>query len=57
MSKFVAVLAWLSFFGLAWGLLLNERLQNGQAVIALCFFLILALTSSGMTPNEKESKK
>lgn len=57
MSKFVAVLAWLSFFGLVWGVLLNERLQNPQAVTAMCLFAVVALISSNAQSDKKEPKK
>lgn len=57
MSKFVAVLAWLSFFGLVWGALLNERLQNSQAMAGLCLFAAIALVSSGIQSKKEEPKK
>lgn len=57
MSEFVAILAWISFFGLIWAMLISDKFQNPQAVAAACLFAILALVSSSMATKKKEEPK
>jgi len=57
MSKFVAIMAWLSLFGLVWGMLLSDRFHTGQALAAVCLFIIIAAAASSLAAKEDQKNK
>lgn len=51
----VAIVAWLSFFGMSWLMITSDRYQNSISVFFFSMFLVVAFTAT--TTWSDENKK
>lgn len=56
-AKALAALAWLNITAIIWCALFGIISSNLQGAAALVFFMVVALTASGVASKEKEGRK